>query len=570
MKPFTLHPSFQLRIILACFSFSSIAPIPSFAKDAKNPHPAVPGEFVVKLKQMPDAKTFNTFEDVARRLRQVSGIKNDVQVRHFKTSENFAVIRTSGLKSARALLQADERVAYAEPNYLYHAIGSRMDSAPVNDTKFDSLWGMQNGGQSDAAGQPGKVGSDIHVVPVWNEGITGSKKVKVAVIDTGVDYTHPDLQANILKNAAEVPGDGIDNDQNGFVDDVYGWNFNQGIANGMDDHNHGTHCAGTIGGVGNNGFGVVGVNWDVSILPVKFLSAQGSGSLDAAMQSIQYATKMGVDIMSNSWGGGPYSQALFDVIEESKRQGILFVAAAGNESNDNDASPSYPASYQIDNVLSVAATDNRDQIAGFSNYGRTKVHVAAPGVKILSTVTNADYAVYSGTSMATPHVSGIAALMKSANPSYTYQQIKQTLIDTSDKVRSLSKKVVARGRVNVYNAIHGIVPADQAPAENLWKDHAWTAESPHPYVENKVYSFAFDIPKAKYVRVVFDFIETEAGYDKVLVKDGNSEEVESLSGTIAPGYVTDYLVGGKGTVVLKTDSSMNKRGFRVAKLQIIE
>jgi thermitase len=564
MKPSRFPtPLRSLIIILACFSLSSVSSVPAFAQNA------VPGEFVVKLKSSPNAKTLNTFEDIAQRLQRVSGLKNPVLIRHFKTSDQFAVIQAKGLKSALSILQADDRVAYAEPNYLYHAIGFRSDSVPANDSKFSQLWGLQNNGQSDAAGQPGKAGSDIHVVPVWNEGITGSKNVKVAVIDTGVDYLHPDLQANILKNEGEVPADGIDNDGNGFVDDVYGWNFNQNIANGMDDHNHGTHCAGTIGGVGNNGFGVVGVNWNVSILPVKFLSAQGSGSLDAAMQSIQYATKMGVDIMSNSWGGGPYSQALFDVIEESKRQGILFVAAAGNESNDNDASPSYPASYQIDNVLSVAATDNRDQIASFSNYGRTKVHVAAPGVKILSTVTGNDYQVFSGTSMATPHVSGIAALMKAANPSYTYQQIKQTLIDTSDKVRGLSRKVVARGRVNVYNAIHGIVPVDQAPAENQWRDHGYTAESPHPYAENKSYVFSFDVPNAKYVRVVFDFIDTEAGYDKILIKDAQGEEVENLSGTYASGYTSDYVTGAKGTITLKTDSSMNKRGFKVAKLQVI-
>jgi thermitase len=569
MKPYQTPSLHLLRTIILTLTMPSGWILPAYAKETHRQYSSVPGEFVVKIKHTPDAKSLNTFEEIARRLKQVSGLKSDVQVRHFKTSDRFAVIQAPGLKSARELLQSDDRVEYAEPNYLYHAIGFKADAAPANDSKFSQLWGLQNVGQVDAAGQPGKSGSDIHVVPVWNEGITGSKRVKVAVIDTGIEYTHPDLQANIMKNEAEIAADGIDNDNNGFIDDVYGWNFNQNIANGMDDHNHGTHCAGTIGGVGNNGFGVVGVNWNVSILPVKFLSAQGSGSLDAAMQSIQYATLMGVDIMSNSWGGGPYSQALFDVIEESKRQGILFVAAAGNESNDNDASASYPASYAIDNVLAVAATDNRDQIANFSNYGRTKVHVAAPGVKILSTVRNSDYAVYSGTSMATPHVSGIAALMKAANPSYTYQQIKQTLIDTSDKVRSLSRKVVARGRVNVYNAIHGIVPVDQSPTESQWKDHAWTAESPHPYVENKTYTFNFDVPNAKYVRVVFEYIETEAGYDKILIKDSNNEEIENLSGTYAAGYTSDYISGSKGTITLKTDSSMNKKGFKVAKLQVI-
>jgi thermitase len=547
-----------LLLITPLFSSSTV-----HAKGKKT-FPAVPGEFVVKLKSEPNAKSLNTFEDVVQRLMKRSGTKSPIGIRPLKTSNQYAVIISKDLKSIRTLLASDERVAYVEPNYIYRAL-----SSAANDDKLGQLWGMENIGQTDAAGQAGKAGSDIHVVPVWNQGITGSKNVKVAVIDTGVDYTHTDLAANILKNSAEIAGDGIDNDGNGFIDDMYGWNFSENVANGMDDHNHGTHCAGTIGGVGNNGVGVAGVNWNVSILPVKFLSAQGSGSLEGAVQSIQYATKMGVNIMSNSWGGGPYSQALYDVILEAKNKGILFVAAAGNDSNNNDVNASYPASYQIDNVLSVAATDNRDQLAVFSNYGRTKVHVAAPGVKILSTTVGNTYTVFSGTSMATPHVSGIAALMLSANPSYTYGQIKDTLIRTSDKIRGLSKKVVARGRVNVYNAIHGIEPIDNTPAENLWQDYAYTAETPHPYLENKTYQYDVQVPKAKYIRVIFETIDTESGYDKISIKDGNGDEIENLSGSYTSGYISDYVSGEKASITLKTDSSLNKNGFKISKVQVI-
>ena len=159
--------------------------------------------------------------------------------------------------------------------------------------------------------------------------------------------------------------------------------------------------------------------------------------------------------------------------------------------------------------------------------------------------------------------------MLSTNPSYTYSQIKEVLIQTSDKVRSLSKKVVAKGRVNVYNAIHGIVPVDQSPAENLWKDFAFNAETPHPYVENKTYQYNVNVPNAKYVRVVFESIDTEAGYDKISIKDGNGDEVENLSGTYAAGYVSDYAVGSKATITLKTDTSLNKNGFKVKNLQVI-
>ena len=511
---------------------------------------SIPGELVVKLKSEPNAKTLNTFEAIAASLQKQQ--KSVIKVRHFMTSENFAVLSGMNLKNAQSILASDHRVAYAEPNYLFHIIGvkdSVDEHAPNNDEKMPKLWGMKNVGQADDGGQVGKAGSDINVVPVWNEGITGNKNVKVAVIDTGIDYTHPDLKGN--------------------ADSVNGWDFVNKIAGGMDDHDHGTHCAGTIGALGNNGIGVAGVNWNVTIIPVKFLDSQGSGSLENAVQAIQYATKLGVNIMSNSWGGGPFTQALYDAIKDARDHGILFVAAAGNDSNDNDTSPSYPASYELDNVIAVAATDNRDQLASFSNYGHSKVHVAAPGVKILSTIKGGDYAVMSGTSMATPHVSGISALLWSTNPSYTYAQIKELLINTSDKVRGLNKKVLARGRVNVYNAIHGIIPVDPTPPESSWKDLAYTAETPHPYVESKTYQYPILVPAAKFVRVVFDSIDTEAGYDKISVKDGSGEEIESLSGTYTAPYTTDYIVGGIGSITLTTDASMNKNGFKVQKLQVI-
>lgn len=542
----------KLLIAIQWVLFSLGAALPSYAaKNAKQVYPSVPGELVVKLSSEPNQKSGVTFERVAQDLRQSLGLKSIVKVRHLKTTERFAVMKMSAsdLKSARAALSKDSRVAYAEPNYLYHIIGVREGGEVTpNDDQFAALWGMKNTGQTDSAGQVGTAGSDIHVTPVWGEGITGNKNVKVAIIDTGVDYTHPDLAEN--------------------VDASLGYNFVDNKPDAKDDHDHGSHCAGTIGGVGNNGFGVAGVNWNVTIVPIKFLSADGSGSLDAAIQAIQWATKQNVNIMSNSWGGGPYTQAMYDVIAEARDHGIAFIAAAGNESNNNDGSPSYPASYDLSNVISVAATDNRDQIASFSNYGRTKVHVAAPGVKILSTVRDGKYAVFSGTSMATPHVSGIAALMLSADPSLTFEQIKDRLIRSSDKVRALSRKVVAKGRVNVYNAIHGVYPADQTPDESRWQDYAYTVESPHPYESSKTYSYSAEVPNAKYVRVVFETIDTESGYDVISVAGQDGQAVESLSGSLS-NYVSDYVEGGKVSITFTTDNSVNKTGFKVAKLQAI-
>jgi thermitase len=533
----------SLLFVLATLMFTAIS---SFA--GGHSYPVRAGEFVVRIRSEALKNGSDPFQEVSNRLGRLLGLKAPVAVARFSTSDDFATFRVPGMPSKEVLaaLRQDPAVSYAEPNYVFKALGSR-DQNP-NDAQFGALWGLKNVGQADAAGQVGKAGSDIRVVPVWNEGITGSKRVRVAVIDTGVDYTHPDLKDN--------------------MDAASGFNFVSNTPDARDDHNHGTHCAGTIGGVGNNGVGVTGVNWNVTIIPIKFLDANGSGSLAGAVQSIQHATKLGVDIMSNSWGGGPFTQSLYDVIMEARNKGILFVAAAGNDSNDNDARASYPASYQIDNVVSVAATDNQDKLASFSNYGRRVVHVAAPGVKILSTLKNGGYGAFSGTSMATPHVAGIAALLRSANPSLNYAQLKDLLIRSSDKVRALSRKSISGGRVNVYNAIHGIFPVDEAPAENAWKDVPVSIESAHPYENGQVRSFPIRVPNARFIRVVFDQLDTEAGYDTIETMGSDGTVVDSVSGA-RNGYVTDYFSGSEGRIVLKSDGSVNKWGFKVTRVQAV-
>lgn len=411
------------------------------AKSRVTRYDAVPGEYVLKIKSNALRGDDRVFDRIASRASITMGVRAPVGFRRFLTSRDFATFVIPGVDRAEAIqqLQNDPEVAYAEPNYIYRIVGAR--DLPT-DPQFSGLWGLNNVGQKDSAGQVGNAGSDIHVTPVWNEGVVGSRSIKVAVIDTGVDDTHPDLKVN--------------------VDAENGYNFVTGSPVGRDDHNHGTHCAGTIGAAANNGIGVVGVNWNVTIIPIKFLDAQGSGTLENAVQSIQYATRLKVHVMSNSWGGGGYTQSLFDAIDEARKAGIVFVAAAGNESNNNDSRATYPAGYQLDNVISVAAVDNQDKIANFSNYGARTVHVAAPGVKILSTLKGGKYGIMSGTSMATPHVSGIAALLLSANPSMSYAEIKDLLIRSSDPVKGLTKKVLARGRVNVYNALHRIFPASSS------------------------------------------------------------------------------------------------------------
>ncbi len=253
-------------------------------------------------------------------------------------------------------LNKNPDIEFAEPNYVLS-----IDAVP-NDPSFSQLWGIHNLGQTGGAAD-----ADIDAPEAWDVQ-TGSSDVVIAVIDTGVDYNHPDLVSNIWTNLGEIPGNGIDDDGNGYVDDVHGYDFANNNGDPTDDHYHGTHCAGTIGAGGNNGIGIAGVNWNVSIMPGKFLTASGSGTEAGAIASIQYAILMGADVMSNSWGGGGYSQALYDAISAANEAGSLFVAAAGNTGSDNDVYPHYPSSYDIPNVIAVAATDYNDNKAGFAAF----------------------------------------------------------------------------------------------------------------------------------------------------------------------------------------------------------
>ncbi len=308
-------------------------------------------------------------------------------------------------------------------------------------------------------------GAHISALEAWDKQ-TGSTNILVGVIDTGIDYTHPDLAANIWVNPGESGLDangkdkrtnGIDDDGNGFIDDVHGWDFANDDNDPMDDNRHGTHCAGTIAAEGNNSQGVVGVAWRARLAGIKFLSGIGSGYISDGVDAVYYSTLIGVHITSNSWGGGPKLQALIDAIEDANQHGILFVAAAGNSNNSD---PAFPAGYPNENIISVAASDAWDNRAYFSNYGLPHTDLAAPGVFILSTVPAAikspPYDALSGTSMACPHVAGVAALLKSQAPGMTHLEIRERILETVDKIPSLTGLVATGGRLNANAALEGI------------------------------------------------------------------------------------------------------------------
>ena len=356
-----------------------------------------------------------------------------------------------------AQLRRDPAVEAVELNYIVRAL------ATPNDPRYSELWGLHNTGQTG-----GTPDNDIDAAEAWDIQ-SGDQATLVAVIDSGVDYTHPDLAANIWTNPGEIPANGIDDDGNGYIDDVHGYDFVNNDGDPMDDNRHGTHCAGTIAAVGNNGIGVVGVSWRARVMGVKFLNASGSGSTAGAVQAVLYAANLGARVMSNSWGGGGFSQALMDAISTANQAGALFVAAAGNANSNNDLTPHYPSSYNVSNVLAVAATDHSDARAGFSSYGATSVDLGAPGVNILSTVptaiTASGYAVLSGTSMATPHVSGAAALLIAQFPGITNTQLKDRLMLSGDLVSGLQGITVSGSRLNVSAAMESDSTAPSAVSD---------------------------------------------------------------------------------------------------------
>ena len=346
------------------------------------------------------------------------------------------------LKNAIAKYKKNSNVIYAEPNYAY------IKNSIPDDTYYNKgyQWGL----------------SQIDAADAWNIS-TGSHKVIIAVIDSGIDLNHADLKANIWVNKGEKPGNGIDDDHNGYIDDVYGWNFIKNNNNIADDDGHGTHVAGIIAAVGNNSQGIAGVMWDATIMPLKFLNATGGGYVDDAVSAIRYATKMGANIISCSWGGNEYSQALKDAIDASSAL-VVCAAGNGNSGTNDDTSPIYPACFTSKNIISVAATDENDELTSFSDYGVNSVDVAAPGSDILSTLPGSRYGYMQGTSMAVPYVTGLAGLIKSLRPDLTAIQIKYTILDNVDYISSLAGKILTGGRINAFKALTNIITDSTAPS----------------------------------------------------------------------------------------------------------
>lgn len=473
-------------------------------------------------------------------------------------------IRNSGffrIDSNKSLLELKEKsiFSWVEPNYIYRIANV--------ENPFVKSWWHFNYGQIDMLGQHGIAGSDIKTFRLWEKGVVGSKNIKVAVLDSGVDYLHKNLKENIYININEIPDNKIDDDKNGFIDDINGWNFIDKNNNPMDKLGHGTHVSGIIGAKGDNDKGVTGVNQHVSIVPIKVMDDNGYGTLENILEGIYYAKSLGVQIINASLGGDPYSEAFFEALKMLNENKILFVAAAGNDNMNNDEIPFYPASYQLPNIIAVAANDNRDLKADFSHYGAKSVHISAPGVLITSTTPGDNYNFFSGTSMSAPFVAGGAALLMSAFSNEDVFQIKERMIKSCDPSYPLKRDILCHGRLNLENALLNKKSDFSDPDVNLWTREVFFYETIHPYNDAEEIKLIIKSSDAKYIRIHFLKIETEQ-FDKIFLEMSNGKIVEVLSGE-KNNYSSEPILGNEVMVRFKPDLSLSKFGFIIDYIEII-
>lgn len=384
------------------------------------------------------------------------------------------LLRAAIMKSAARQGKALNALASSDKKYIDNpGIISAPQQLTGTDPLFTNQWGMM----------------DIDVTDAWKVS-KGSPEMIVAVIDTGVDYTHEDLLPNLWVNTKEIPNNGIDDDNNGYIDDMIGWDFFSEDNKPYDlavepiqlltggNPGHGTHCAGNVAARGDNGLGISGVAPNVKIMSLRFISDKGQGTTAAAIKAIRYAVDNGAKVLSNSWGSegedaadNTENQALRDAVQYAQDKGVLFIAAAGNGhngagyNNDTDPKPSYPATYPHENIISVAALDVNDNFGSFSNWGPKTVHIGAPGVKVFSTTVGSEYsdtvidkygfhATWDGTSMATPHVAGAAALYWSAHPEKTWRDVKAAILGSAKKIKAAEGKLVSEGKLDVNALLH--------------------------------------------------------------------------------------------------------------------
>jgi len=443
------------RAALKTLPPSTSCPIRSVPKTVPAVPQARPPELLVRFKQGVSldeirrvaAAHHDQLEDEIESVKGLSVI-DDLD----NTDPNVLTEQYRSMKDIVDYAEVNSQVSFDDPvpaefsaQYIDHPVPGLPD-----DPQFADQWALDNQGQEN-----GKAGADISALEAWKK-THGSEDVVVAVLDSGVDYTHLDLRSNMWLRPDNVPA--YFDDELGSFNDQQGYNGTDPLTDPMDDNGHGTHCAGIIGAEGDNSEGIAGINWHVQIMPLKFLGRGGFGTTADAIKAINYAIdrkKHGVNIrvINASWGSTANSKALEDAIRAAGDAGILFVAAAGNDGSDNDRRPHYPSNYDLPNVISVAALDRNDQLASFSNWGVKTVHVAAPGKDILSTWLGDAYRDASGTSMAAPQISGVAALILAKEPNLSVEKLKERILKSVDKLDSLNGKIASGGRIDAAKAV---------------------------------------------------------------------------------------------------------------------
>jgi subtilisin family serine protease len=540
-----------LMISLVLASFLMLIPLHANVGDALveddqvlNTGDFTEGEILVGFRPGASAKGIGQI----RKKLQASSKKDfpQIRVRHWKLPKGLSV------EKAISILMKNPSVEFAEPNYIYSA-----DIHP-DDAHVGELWGMHNVGQTG-----GVPDADIDAAEAWDVR-TDASEIVVGIIDTGIDPLHEDLADNIWYNLGEIDGDvGVDDDGNGYVDDIWGWDFVNDDNEPFDDKGHGTHVAGTIGGIGNNGKGVAGVVWSVKLMALKFLDSSGRGETDDAIEAVLYAASMGVPITNNSWGGGKKSVSLQNAIAASNS---LFVASAGNR---NTSKTQYPAGYSLNNILSVAASDANDEKASFSNYSNRWVDLAAPGVDILSSLPGNAYDYFSGTSMAAPHVTGVAAMVMAQYPGLLPTEVKAYILDSVDPLPAFDGITVSGGRLNANTAVGGggqtevdtIAPAaviDMAyiPGSATYDslELQWTASADDGNDPTSGTAFHYDL------RYMTDEEVTEINWDIAMSVDG--EPTPQLRGATESMLVTGLAAGMRFHFALKViDEAGNTSGL---------
>ncbi len=484
-------------------------------------------------------------------------LKVDISSEPFGPNKNFIWVQSN--KGPRELLGELPIGVLVQPNYRYKSFDQL-------DADFENSWGLNNTGHNIAE-YPGVAGKDIGAISAW-EISTGPNTVTVAVIDSGIDQTHEDLVGNIWHNEFELSGNGIDDDHNGFVDDIDGWNFTDQNSDISDLSGHGTFSAGIIGAMAGNGKGSRGIHWNAKLMAVKFLDRNGFGTTVGAIRAIEYAVKNNAQIINASWGGEGYDGALYETLEWVGTKGILVIAAAGNSSKDNDSDPRpvYPASFRLSNIISVAAYDNSDERAKFSNFGKTSVDIGAPGVAIFSTIPGG-YRIAGGTSFAAPFVTGTLALLKSFQPELSSSQLKERIRQTSAIVHYYEKEYTnTAGRVHAYNALLDRRP-ERPKSPIHWVGFNTSISTPHPYANGTLYRYSISHPGAHNIKLHFRNFFTEACCDTVTLLDASGRRVYQYRGELGDFWSVDAL-GDKLEIVFESDSSVSKQGFEIDSYQV--